>query len=60
VEAAFLGGTDGLLDERALAWHRAAMLLRLANKINRRPSNDWLARANTLLAEAARLAEAAG
>jgi hypothetical protein len=60
VEKAFLAGTAGLLDERALAWHRAAMLLRLANKIKRRPSVDWLARATALLAEAARLAEAAG
>ena len=60
VEAAFLAGTAGLLDERALAWHRAAMLLRLANKIKRRPSDGSLARAAVLLAEAARLAEAAG
>jgi len=60
VEAAFLAGTAGLLNERALAWHRAAMLLRLANKISRRPSDDGPARARALLAEAARLANAAG
>ena len=60
VEAAFRAGTDGLLDERTLAWHRAAMLLRLANKINRRPSDDWPERARTLLAEAGRMAQAAG
>jgi hypothetical protein len=60
VEAAFLAGTAGLLDQRALAWHRAAMLLRLANKIKHRPSDSSLARAAALLAEAARLAEATG
>jgi hypothetical protein len=58
-EAAFLAGTTGLLDERALSWHRAAMLLRLANKINRRPSDHWPARAPALLTEAARLAKVA-
>jgi aminoglycoside phosphotransferase (APT) family kinase protein len=60
LEASFLAGTAGFLDERALAWHRAAMLLRLANKIKHRPSDGWLARAAALLAEAARLADAAG
>jgi hypothetical protein len=59
-EAAFLAGTAGLLQERALAWHRAAMLLRLANKISRRPGDIEPARARALLAEAARLAVAAG
>src|SRR3989449_516727 len=33
---AFLVGTAGLLDGRSLAWHQAAMLLRLAGKQNRR------------------------
>jgi len=60
LEKAFLAATDGLLDERSLAWHRAAMLLRLANKIGRRPRDNWQARAAALLAEAARLAEVAG
>jgi aminoglycoside phosphotransferase (APT) family kinase protein len=56
---AFLEGTRGLLDERALAWHRAAALLRLANKVHvvKRRKTDWLVRAHALLAEATRLAE---
>ena len=58
---ALLEGTRGLLDERALAWHRAAALLRLASKVHvvKRRKTDWLARAHALLAEAARLAEEA-
>ena len=60
VEKAFLEGTAGLLDERTLAWHRAAMLLRLANKIKRRTGDGWPAWAAALLAEASRLVEAAG
>ena len=58
-EEAFLTGTAGILDPRALAWHRAAMLLRLANKQHRR-HDDWRPRARALLGEAARLAGAAG
>jgi len=56
---AFLEGTRGLLDERALAWHRAAALLRLAGKVHvaKRRKTDWLARAHALLAEATRLAK---
>ena len=57
---AFLAGTAGLLDERSLAWHESAMLLRLAGKQHRRDDGRWLERADTLLGEAARLAEAAG
>jgi len=60
-EQAFLAGTAGLLDERALAWHRAAALLRLAGKIyvvSRRKA-DWRTRADALLSEAARVAERA-
>src|SRR5213079_1479138 len=59
--SALLEGTRGLLDERALAWHRAAALLRLASKVHvvKRRKTDWLARAHALLAEAARLAEEA-
>ena len=58
---ALLEGTRGLLDERALAWHRAAALLRLASKVHvvKRRKTDWLARAHALLAEGARLAEEA-
>lgn len=60
-EEALLAGTVGLLDGRTLAWHRAAMLLRLANKMNRRLNNDdWQSKARALLREAGRLAEAAG
>jgi aminoglycoside phosphotransferase (APT) family kinase protein len=58
-EQAFLAGTAGLIDERALAWHRAVALLRLAGKIyvvSRRKA-DWLTRADALLSEAARVAE---
>jgi len=62
-EQAFLSGTAGLLDQRALAWQRAAALLHLAERgskpTTRRPSN-WRVRASVLLVEAARLAEAAG
>src|SRR5437773_7798166 len=56
---AFLAGTAGLLAERALAWHQAVMLLRLAGKQNRRDDDRWRERAHALLREAALLAEAA-
>jgi hypothetical protein len=52
--AALRAGLDGLLDERALAWYRAAVLVRLAKKLCRetpRPAG-WRARARSLLAEA--------
>ena len=60
-EQVFLTGTEGLLDERALAWHRAAALLRLAAKVRvvERRKPDWLARAEAQLREAMRLAERA-
>jgi hypothetical protein len=58
-EEAFLAATAGLLDQRAVAWHRAAMLLRFANKQKLRHGN-WVARAQALLDEAARSAQAAG
>src|SRR6266568_7889088 len=48
-EEAFLAGTATFLNERALAWHRAAALLRLADKLIMRQSDDWLARAHSLL-----------
>src|SRR5213593_4152416 len=53
-EQAFLEGTRGLLDEGALAWHRAAALLQLTERL---PDGrgDWRARAHALLAEAALL-----
>ena len=59
-QEAFLAGTAGLLDKRSLAWHEAAMLLRLAGKQNRRHDDRWRERACALLGEATRLAETAG
>src|SRR5206468_11608074 len=59
-EEAFLAGSAELLDQRALAWHRAAALLRLAEKLSSR-HDDWPAGAqHALLGEAARLADVAG
>src|SRR5439155_15254365 len=60
-EEALLAGTPGLLDERVLAWHRAAALLRLASKVYvvERRKENWLDRAHALLTEATRLAERA-
>jgi hypothetical protein len=60
-EESFLAGTEGVVDERALAWHRAATLLRLAGKVHvvdRRKAN-WLAWTHVMLAEATRLAKRA-
>lgn len=54
--AALRASLDGLLDERALAWYRAAVDVRLAKKLCRetpRPPR-WRARARSLLAEARR------
>ncbi|TAL01744.1 MAG: hypothetical protein EPO07_08010 [Verrucomicrobia bacterium] len=59
-ENSFIAGTSGLMDARSLAWHRAAALLRLAEKTAAHRGENWLARAGALLAEAARLAQAAG
>jgi len=61
-EQAFLAGTEGLLDERAVAWHGAAALLRLASKVHvvERRKPHWLTRAQALLGEALQLAERAG
>lgn len=56
-EKAFRAGTADLLDERTLAWHRAAALLRLADRLLKRRQGDWLAEAHALLNQAARLAE---
>src|SRR5207247_167593 len=58
-EEAFLRGIAGLVDSRALAWHRAAALVRLANNMIKpiRRQGDWLGRAHALLAEAARLSQ---
>ncbi len=58
-EEAFLAGTAGLVNGHGLAWYRAAMLLRLANKQARRKQGS-LAHGHALLAEAVRQAEAAG
>ncbi len=58
-EQSFLAHTEGLLDEHALAWHRSAMLLRLASKRTRRQSEaDSFERSYALLLEAARFAPA--
>lgn len=55
-EAALLAGTRGLLDEHALAWHRAAAMLHLARRLlKREPPGE----ARALLAQAARYAAAA-
>lgn len=69
-EASFRLGAMRLLDERALQWHRATTLLRLASKSFRSAEAersltpdervDALAEARVLVAEAARHAEAIG
>jgi len=58
-EAAFLAGTAGLLNASAVAWYRAAMLLRLADKYGRR-GGAQLVDAHALLSEAVRQTGAAG
>ena len=58
-EEAFLAGTAGLLNASAVAWYRAAMLLRLADKYGRRGGAE-LADAHVLLSEAVRQTGAAG
>lgn len=58
-EECFLASMNGLLDERALAWHRSAMLLRLASKLaHRKKDGDWSSRSHALLTEAARFSVA--
>src|SRR5256884_10019928 len=42
-EQAFLEGTRGMLDERALAWHRAAALLQLTERLPIAGRGDWRA-----------------
>jgi hypothetical protein len=62
-ETAFLTGIAGLLDERSLAWHRAAALLHLAErrcKPSSRRQDNCRVGALALLNEATRLAQAAG
>ena len=59
-QEAFLAATADLVDKRTVAWHQAAALLRLANKMNRRSGGDWSAQVHALLVEATRLAKAAG
>lgn len=58
-EQAFVARTAGLLNACAVAWYRAAVLLRLACKCVRR-RGDWLAHGHALLREAMRQTEAAG
>jgi len=53
-EEAFLTETRGLVDPRALRWHRAAALLHLASRLLRR---DTAAAARPLVDEAAQLTE---
>jgi phosphotransferase family enzyme len=55
-ETAFLAETRGLLDERTLAWYRAAALVHLASRLLRRQPPP---EASALLDEAARHAERA-
>lgn len=52
--AALRAGLDGLLDDRALAWYRAAVLVRLAKKLCRETPRPacWRERARSLLSEA--------
>ncbi len=58
-EHSFLAGTNGLLDEYAVAWYRSAMLLRLATKLaQRKKEGDWARRSHALLKEGARFAVA--
>src|SRR5207253_1310374 len=57
--AGMMHETRGLLDERALAWHRAAALLQLTERLPSAARGDWRERAHALLAEAALLAERA-
>ena len=57
--AVFLAGTRPFLNGDALNWYRVAALLRLAGRQPKRRKEDWRARAQLLLGEAARLAEAA-
>jgi len=59
-EQEFLEGTRDLLDERALAWHRAAALLQLTERLPTAGRGDWRERAHALLGEATRLTERAG
>ena len=58
-EETFLAGTAGVLDAWSVAWYRAAMLLRLADKYGRR-GGERLVDAHALLSEAVRQTGAAG
>lgn len=58
-EETFLAGTAGVLNAWAVAWYRAAMLLRLADKYGRR-GGEQLVDAHALLSEAVRQTGAAG
>jgi hypothetical protein len=56
--AAFRGGIKDLVDARALAWHRAVALLRLARRVAGRREGTWRRDAAALIAEAARASRA--
>src|SRR5205814_6672218 len=56
-EHAFVEGTRDLLDERALAWHRAAALLQLTERLPTAGRGDGRERAHAMLGEATRLVE---
>jgi Phosphotransferase enzyme family len=51
--ARFRADTAGLLDRRALSWHRAAALLTLARRIAGRVEGSWRADTAALIGEAA-------
>jgi aminoglycoside phosphotransferase (APT) family kinase protein len=55
-EQAFLAGTAGRLDLRALGWYRAGALLNIAHRLQTRSKRNWKARALALLLEAGRSA----
>ena len=57
-EETFVARTAGVLNPGAVAWYRAAVLLRLASKCVRR-RQDWLPHGHALLREAVRQSEGA-
>ena len=54
--AAFRAGLEGLVDARAVDWHRAAALLTLARRVAGRREGDWRRDAGSLVAAAGRAA----
>src|SRR5262245_26461756 len=59
-ESEFLARIDDLVNERRLAWHRAAALLKLTHHLMARRDGDWLARGLGLLREASMAVDAIG